>query len=74
MTAAPSTTLGRLTIAGEQQTGGSGTYPVHNPARPAETVGHAPAADTGQLDSAVDAARRALAGWRAMAVGERAGA
>ena len=52
---APSTTLGTLTIGGEQEPG-AGSYPVHNPARPAEIVGHAPAADAGQLDAAVAAA------------------
>jgi hypothetical protein len=30
-----------LTIGGEPQEGAAGTYPVHNPARPAEIVGHA---------------------------------
>jgi acyl-CoA reductase-like NAD-dependent aldehyde dehydrogenase len=74
MTTAPSTTLATLTIGGEQHPGGAGAYPVHNPARPAEVVGHAPAADAGQLDAAVGAARRAVAGWRALAVGERAAA
>jgi acyl-CoA reductase-like NAD-dependent aldehyde dehydrogenase len=74
MITAPSTTLATLTIGGEQHPGGAGAYPVHNPARPAEVVGHAPAADAGQLDAAVGAARRAVAGWRALAVGERAAA
>ena len=61
MTTAPSTTQGTthptLTIGGEQQPGGAGSYPVHNPARPAEVVDHAPAADLAQLDAAVQAAR-----------------
>jgi acyl-CoA reductase-like NAD-dependent aldehyde dehydrogenase len=70
---APSTTLGTLTIGGEQEPG-AGSYPVHNPARPAEIVGHAPAADANQLDAAVAAARRALAGWRVLGAGERAAA
>src|SRR5258707_4503136 len=47
-----------LTIGGEQQPGAAGSYPVHNPARPAEIVGHAPVADRAQLDAAVSAARR----------------
>ena len=34
-----------LTIGGETQPGAAGSYPVHNPARPAEIVGYAPAAD-----------------------------
>ncbi|MCV7102195.1 hypothetical protein H7I01_17790, partial [Mycobacterium palustre] len=38
-----------LTIAGTPQPGAAGTYPVRNPARPAEVVGHAPAADLAQL-------------------------
>jgi acyl-CoA reductase-like NAD-dependent aldehyde dehydrogenase len=45
-----------LTIGGEPQPGAAGSYPVHNPARPAEIVGHAPAADRAQLDAAVSAA------------------
>src|ERR1700740_2179525 len=48
-----------LTIGGEAEQGAAGSYPVHNPARPAEVVGHAPAADRAQLDAAVSAARRA---------------
>lgn len=72
---APSTTLGTvLAIGGELQPGAAGTYPVHNPARPAETVGDAPAADRAQLDVAVQAARRAAAGWRALGVAERVAA
>ncbi len=43
-----------------------------NPARPAEIVGEAPAADRAQLDAVVTAARNAAAGWRALDVGERA--
>src|SRR6202022_5004593 len=78
MTTAPSTTQGTthptLTIGGEQQPGGAGSYPVHNPARPAEVVGNAPAADLAQLDAAVQAARRAAAGWRALGVAERVAA
>jgi hypothetical protein len=35
-----------LTIGGQPQPSAAGTYPVHNPARPAEIVGHAPAADS----------------------------
>ena len=34
-----------LTIGGQPQPGRGANYPVHNPARPAEIVGHAPAAD-----------------------------
>jgi acyl-CoA reductase-like NAD-dependent aldehyde dehydrogenase len=63
-----------LTIGGQPQPGAAGTYPVHNPARPAEIVSHAPAADSAQLDAAVSAARRAAPGWRALGVAERAAA
>jgi acyl-CoA reductase-like NAD-dependent aldehyde dehydrogenase len=63
-----------LTIGGEPQPGAAGSYPVRNPARPAEIVGHAPAADRAQLDAAVSAARRAAPGWRALSVAERVAA
>jgi acyl-CoA reductase-like NAD-dependent aldehyde dehydrogenase len=63
-----------LTIGGEPQPGAAASYPVHNPARPAEVVGYAPAADLDQLDAAVQAARRAAAGWRALDVAERVAA
>jgi len=63
-----------LTIGGEPQPGAAGSYPVHNPARPSEIVGHAPAADSAQLDAAVSAARRAALGWRALSVAERVAA
>ena len=74
MTAVTSTTQAALTIGGEAHPGGSGSYAVQNPARPTEVVGHAPAADAAQLDAAVDAARRAFPGWRALGVGERVAA
>ncbi|HEY7054623.1 MAG TPA: aldehyde dehydrogenase family protein [Mycobacterium sp.] len=63
-----------LTIDGEPRSGAAGTYPVHNPARPQEVVGHAPCADSGQLDAAVQAARRAAADWHATGVAERGAA
>jgi acyl-CoA reductase-like NAD-dependent aldehyde dehydrogenase len=69
-----STTQTVLTIGGEPQPGAAGTYPVHNPARPAEIVGHAPAAALDQVDAAVRAARQAAAGWRALDVAERSAA
>jgi acyl-CoA reductase-like NAD-dependent aldehyde dehydrogenase len=64
-------TLATLTIGGELRAGAAGSYPVHNPARPAEIVGEAPAADRAQLDAAVTAARRAAPGWRTLDVAER---
>ncbi|MGH3967213.1 MAG: aldehyde dehydrogenase family protein, partial [Mycobacterium sp.] len=72
MTATASTAQSVLTIGGEPQQGTP--YPVHNPARPAEIVGHAPAADRDQLDAAVTAARRAFAGWRTLGVSARVAA
>jgi acyl-CoA reductase-like NAD-dependent aldehyde dehydrogenase len=64
-------TLATLTVGGESQRGAAGSYPVHNPARPAAVVGFAPAADRAQLDAAVAAARKAFREWRALDVGER---
>ncbi len=64
-------TLATLTIGGEPQPGAASSYPVHNPARPAEIVGEAPAADRVQLDAAVRAARESAPAWRALDVGER---
>jgi acyl-CoA reductase-like NAD-dependent aldehyde dehydrogenase len=69
-----SATTATLMIAGEPQPGAAASYPVHNPARPAEVVGYAPAANTDQLEAAVHAARRAAAGWRALDVAERVAA
>ena len=74
MTGSTTLTQPTLTIGGEPQPGAAGSYPIHNPARPAEIVGHAPAADSAQLDAAVSAARRAAPGWRALSVAERVAA
>jgi acyl-CoA reductase-like NAD-dependent aldehyde dehydrogenase len=74
MTATSAETSATLTIGGEPQSGARASYPVRNPARPAEIVGYAPAADLDQLDAAVRAARRAAAGWRALGVAERVAA
>jgi acyl-CoA reductase-like NAD-dependent aldehyde dehydrogenase len=63
-----------LTIGGRPQPGADVSYPVRNPARPAEIVGYAPAAGLDQLDAAVRAARRAWPGWRALDVAERVAA
>lgn len=60
-----------LVIDGKPHDGGAGTYDVFNPARPSELVGRAPAADLGQLDAAVDAARRAFGEWSAQSVQQR---
>ena len=64
-------TLATLTIGGEPQPGAASSYPVHNPARPAEIVGEAPAADRAQLDAAVTCGAEAAPAWRALDVGER---
>src|SRR5215472_15302697 len=74
MTATSAEASAALTIGGQPQPGAGVSYPVHNPARPAEIVGHAPSADLDQLDAAVQAARRAAADWRARDVAERVAA
>jgi acyl-CoA reductase-like NAD-dependent aldehyde dehydrogenase len=74
MTATSAEASATLTIGGQPQPGAAASYPVHNPARPAEIVGYAPAAALYQLDAAVTAARRAAAGWRALDVAERVAA
>jgi acyl-CoA reductase-like NAD-dependent aldehyde dehydrogenase len=61
-----------LLIDGAVVAGGSGTYPVTNPARPSEIVLDAPAASNAQLDAAVAAARRAFPAWSALGFEERA--
>src|SRR5579884_1816864 len=63
-----------LVIDGERVAGDAGSYPVHNPARPAEVVGEAPAAGPALLDRAVAAARAALPGWAGRSVQDRAAA
>ncbi len=50
-----------LLVDGDVVAGGEGTYPVTNPARPAEVVLDAPATSSAQLDLAVAAARRSQA-------------
>ena len=68
------TTRVGLVIDGDVEAGGAGSYPVTNPARPAEVVLEAPATSPEQLDRAVAAARRAQPAWAALAMDERAGA
>src|SRR4051794_18631777 len=63
-----------VVIGGERVDGADGVYAVHNPARPAEVVGHAPIASDEQLDAAVRAARQAAPGWAGTALAERAAA
>ncbi len=61
----------RLVIGGELVTGGDGTYPVRNPARPDEIVLEAPAASRGQVDEAVVAASHAQPGWDGLGFEDR---
>ena len=49
-----------------------GTYPIHNPARPDELVGHAAKATVADVDAAVAAATRAYPAWSKTSYGERA--
>ena len=61
-----------LLVGGDVVAGGEGTYPVTNPARPAEVVLDAPSTSPAQLDLAVAAARRSQRAWAALAMEERA--
>ncbi len=61
-----------LLIDGDVVAGGDGTYPVTNPARPAEVVFDAPSTSPAQLDLAVGAARRSQPAWAALTFAERA--
>ncbi len=61
-----------LVIGGDVEAGGDGTYPVTNPARPAEVVLEAPATSADQLDRAVGAARRSQLAWAALPAEDRA--
>ena len=63
-----------LLIDGAVVPGAEGTYPVTNPARPAEVVLQAPATSPAQLDRAVEAARRSQPAWAALGLEERAAA
>lgn len=62
-----------LFIDGERCAAADGrTYPLYNPARPAECVGHAAAAGHADVDRAFAAAQRAYPGWAALSYAERA--
>lgn len=61
-----------IVIDGREVPGAAGTYPVHNPARPHETVLEAPAAGPEQVDQAIAAARRAQPLWASLDFEERA--
>ncbi|MDH1334984.1 aldehyde dehydrogenase family protein [Comamonas thiooxydans] len=49
-----------------------GTYPLHNPARPSELVGHVAAGTERDAEDAVQAAHRAFPAWSALSYAERA--
>jgi acyl-CoA reductase-like NAD-dependent aldehyde dehydrogenase len=66
-----STRVGLL-IGGDVVSGGEGTYPVTNPARPAEVVLDAPSTSPAQLDLGVAAARRSQRAWAALDRDDRA--
>ena len=55
-----------LLIDGNVVSGGAGTYPVTNPARPSEVVLNAPSTTPAQLDLAVAAARRSQRAWASL--------
>ena len=61
-----------LVIDGAVVPGQAGTYPVTNPARPAQVVFDAPATSPSQLDQAVEAARRSFPSWAARRPDDRA--
>jgi len=61
-----------LLIDGDVVVGAAGTYPVTNPARPAEVVLEAPSTTPDQLDLAVAAARRSQRAWAALDFDDRA--
>src|ERR1700722_9465571 len=61
-----------LLIDGDVVGGDAGTYPVINPARPAEVVLDAPSTTPAQLDLAAAAARRSQRAWAARAPEDRA--
>ena len=66
------TTRVGLVIDGDVVAGGAGSYPVTNPARPAEVVLEAPSTSAEQLDRAVAAARRAQPAWAGRSMEDRA--
>lgn len=60
-------------IDGEMRPSEAGkTYPLHNPARPAEVVGQAALASAADVDAAVRAAHAAFPAWAALDGAERA--
>ena len=71
MTPDPITT--QLYINGKARAASDGgTYPLHNPARPSELVGHVAAGTESDVDDAVRAAHSAFPAWSALSYAERA--
>lgn len=63
----------KLYIGGESRpASGDNVYPLYNPARPDELVGHAAKANRNDVDLAVNAAHQAFPGWAALSYQERA--
>ncbi len=63
----------QLYIDGEARPAADGgTYPLNNPARPIELVGHVAAGTVSDVDAAVEAAHRAFPSWAALSYRERA--
>lgn len=68
-------TLGasQLYIDGQRRPAADGrTYPLYNPARPGELVGHAARAGAADVEAAFAAAQRAFPAWRDLSCAERA--
>ena len=69
----PATITTQLYINGTARPASDGgTYPLHNPARPSELVGHVAAGTERDVDDAVRAAHHAFPAWSALSYTERA--
>ena len=69
----PDTITTQLYINGKARAASDGgTYPLHNPARPSELVGHVAAGTESDVDDAVRAAHSAFPAWSALSYAERA--
>lgn len=69
----PDTITTQLYINGKSRAAADGgTYPLHNPARPSELVGHVAAGTESDVDDAVRAAHSAFPAWSALSYAERA--
>lgn len=61
-----------IVINGDARPASNGaTYPLYNPARPSELVGHAAAATRDDMNAAVEAAHAAFPAWAALGYAER---